>query len=381
MKKTLLLLTAILLAGCSPMAASSQVTSDTQKPTDNSRISVEYTSDTYSNPLTVISGGGTTYNSDIADPSIVRDPDSGKFYIFATNMIVLSSTDACNWTKENYNALTSYPSWGKEIYPDTKLDIWAPDVIRIGNQWIYYYSLSAWGKCAGIGYATSNTLAGPYTDQGKLFSVDDIGIENCIDPQVFIDDDGTIYMTVGSFQGNYLVKLTEDGMGLEDGVSYQNKHKILIAGKASRWDGSQYEGGYIIKHDGDYYYFASSGTCNEGFDSTYKVMVGRSNTIDGVYRGADGMPMKMSANGTTYGNLVLWAGTNQDRNTAGPGHNSILRDDAGDYWIYYHSYCRYDSFSTKHLMMDKLLWDKDGFPYIENHKPSYQEDLDGPKLI
>lgn len=115
MKKTLLLLTAILLAGCSPMAASSQVTSDTQKPTDNSRISVEYTSDTYSNPLTVISGGGTTYNSDIADPSIVRDPDSGKFYIFATNMIVLSSTDACNWTKENYNALTSYPSWARRF--------------------------------------------------------------------------------------------------------------------------------------------------------------------------------------------------------------------------------------------------------------------------
>jgi arabinan endo-1,5-alpha-L-arabinosidase len=60
---------------------------------------------------------------------------------------------------------------------------------------------------------------------------------------------------------------------------------VLIAGEPGNqdWDGSTYEGSYIIKKDGYYYYFGSVGTCCEGKNSTYRVVVGRSESITGPY--------------------------------------------------------------------------------------------------
>ena len=98
-----------------------------------------------------------------------------------------------------------------------------------------------------------------------------------------------------------------------------------------------------------------------------------------------GMKLTMSRNGSTYGNLVVWAGSADDSDVYGPGHNSIIKDDAGDYWIYYHAYTRKDGFATRHLMMDKILWDDKGFPYVNTKKPSYDPYLDkpqeGPKFL
>jgi hypothetical protein len=31
--------------------------------------------------------------------------------------------------------------------------------------------------------------------------------------------------------------------------------------------------------------------------------------------------------------------------------------------------------------MDKLLWDEKGFPYVENFKPTFQEEKPGPRFI
>ena len=88
----------------------------------------------------------------------------------------------------------------------------------------------------------------------------------------------------------------------------------------------------------------------------------------------------MSGSGANYGNLVIWAGVNNP-DYAGPGHNSIFLDEAGDYWIYYHGFSRLDDFVTRHIFMDKLLWDENGFPYVNKYKPSFQQELPGPRFI
>jgi GH43 family beta-xylosidase len=105
----------------------------------------------------------------------------------------------------------------------------------------------------------------------------------------------------------------------------------------------------------------------------------------------------MSGGGKTYGEICLMASV-ANTSVAGPGHNSILIDDAGDYWIYYHAYSEKDNHITRHLFMDKLAWDEDGFPYVsyfyENdegevkeskYKPSFDIDgsleFDGPRFI
>lgn len=352
---------------------------------------VNYDNGIYQNPVDVSYSGGSEYKNGVADPSIVKG-DDGYLYVFSTGGLVLKSEDGCNFEVVTTNII-DIPDWYKDVYPDDSavgFGIWAPDVIKIGDTWIYYYSLSGWGKCCGVGYATSDNIAGPYEDQGKLFDLNEIGIQNCIDPQVIIDDDGRVYMAVGSFQGLYLLELTEDGMGLYNGVEYQNRNKVLIAGRAGGWDGATYEGSYIIKEGDTYYYFGSAGTCCEGGNSSYRVYVGKSNNIAGPYVDSEGRKLTASGSGVTYGELVVWAGMSSDKKVAGPGHNSVYRDDKGDLWLYYHSYCEEDNYRTRHLFMDKLSWDDNDFPYVSyidpdtdeeiKYKPSYEIEIDGPSF-
>jgi beta-xylosidase len=350
-----------------------------------------YWFETYTNPVSVVNASGQPYRTEVADPSVVRG-DNGYLYSVSTDRRFLRSEDGCNWEVIS-DSIIDLPSWGKEV--TNSYNLWAPDLIKIGDQWIYYYSLSGWGAPVGIGYATADDIEGPYVDQGKLFTGDEMGILNCIDPQPFVDVDGSVYMTVGSFQGLWLIELTEDGCALKDGLQYQKDNKVLIAGKVGGWDGSTYEGGYIMRKDDYYYYFGSAGTCCEGKDSTYRVYVGRSKDIAGPYFDKRNRPLTMSGSGTTCGELVLWAGSGSDRDVVGVGHNSVLVDDAGDWWIYYHGYSKQDTFGTRHLFMDKLVFDDKGFPYVSymaededtgemkevKYLPSFELELEGPRFF
>ena len=102
----------------------------------------------------------------------------------------------------------------------------------------------------------------------------------------------------------------------------------------------------------------------------------------------------MSGSGTTCGELVLWAGSGSNRDVVGVGHNSVMVDDAGDWWIYYHGYSKQDTFGTRHLFMDKLVFDDKDYPYVsyeyededgnmktKNYLPSYELELEGPRFF
>lgn len=364
----------------------------TPTPTTTTHVEYQYECATYSNPVNVSDTTGYDFTGEVADPSIVKG-DDGCLYVFSTSQIVLKSEDGCNFEVIATN-LFPKPSWHTELYPDVSsasFGVWAPDVVKIQDKWIYYYSLSGWDRPCGIGYAIADDIAGPYEDQGKLFDIKEIGIENCIDPQVFVEDDGSVYMTVGSFRGLYVVELTKDGMECLNGVDYQKENKVLVAGKPGPWDGSTYEGSYVIKENGYYYYFGSAGTCCDGINSSYRVLVGKSKSIKGPYVDSKGFALTTSGSGITRGNNVVWAGVDNNRSVYGPGHNSIFKDDKGDLWIYYHAYSAADNFRTRHLFMDKLVWDDNGYPYVSyvdpdtektvNYKPSYDIELDGPSFI
>lgn len=371
----------LLLSSCQGGNSSSVTTSSPEDSVSVSTPDVEYEVTPYSNPVTVISGNAD-YKGEIADPSIVKGED-GLFYIFATNRVMLVSEDGVNFTVATTSVIPQ-PTWGQDLFPRvTGFCLWAPDVEHIGDKWIYYYALSG-PACAGIGYAVADSCAGPYTDMGKMFSVDEIGVRNAIDPMVYVTETGEVWMAFGSFQGLYMIQLAADGLGLYSpdssttGITYQEENKILIAGYPGNWDSSTYEGSYIIKHGDYYYYFGSAGTCCSGQDSTYYVKVGRSENLTGPYVDSTGTALTNSGSGKTYGEMVVWAGVGSDRDVIGPGHNSILVDDRGDAWIYYHAYDSDDAFRTRHLFMDKLEWTEDGWPYVENKKPSFHEEKDGP---
>ena len=55
----------------------------------------------------------------------------------------------------------------------------------------------------------------------------------------------------------------------------------------------------------------------------------------------------------------------------GPGHNAeFVQDDAGQYWVLYHGYAANDPGAGRMVFLDKVNWNADGWPSINNGGPS-----------
>lgn len=208
----------------------------------------------YTNPISPIVNGKSksTYQ---ADPYVVRD-DDGMYYMYCTQTDVYTpslafkrgpiwrSADLCNWEYAGDVFDDYVPDWGA-----SGAGVWAPTVVKVKDKWNYYYSLSTGGDSnPGIGVATSSTPYGPWEHHGKMFLSDEIGVTNSIDPHVFYDGN-ELYMVFGSYGGLItLVELTEDGIGLKNGIEYQKENKTALAGYKV-FDTNNYEGSLIIKKD------------------------------------------------------------------------------------------------------------------------------------
>ena len=113
------------------------------------------------------------------------------------------------------------------------------------------------------------------------------------------------------------------------------------------------EGPFIFKKDNYYYLFVSFDYCCRGEKSNYKMMVGRSEKVQGPYVDKDGTPMNLGG-----GSLVLEG----DKNWYGVGHNAVVSFDGTDYLVF-HAYDASDSGKSK-LRIEVLGWDKGGWPYV-----------------
>ena len=135
-------------------------------------------------------------------------------------------------------------------------------------------------------------------------------------------------MFVGSFNGIYVTELTDDGLSVKRGADGKPVLKKQVCGRA-------FEGTNIYKKGKYYYLFASiNNYCpNNGMDSKYKVVVGRSENLLGPYVDRKGKDMLDNS-----WELVL---EGDGETFFGPGHNSIIiPDDAGTDWMIYHSYVK-----------------------------------------
>lgn len=328
MKKSLIYtITLVLLAAC---------TSDKGKKDDSSTSAIIQM---YTNPI---------INKSLPDPTITETPD-GWFYLYATedtrNMPIYKSQNLVDWTFVG----TVFTDKTRPVF-EPKGGLWAPDINRINDKYVLYYSMSVWGgeETCGIGVAVSDKPEGPFTDNGKLFRSNEIGVTNSIDP-FYIEDQGVKYLIWGSFRGIYGIELNDDGLSIKNGAQ-----KKQLAGTA-------FEGSYIVKRNGKYYFFASIGSCCEGLKSTYQLVVGRADSLFGTYVNKSGIPM--IENG-----YELVIGSNNK--FVGNGHCSeIVQDKGGKDWIFYHG------IDTSHpegrvLLLDQIKWDNEGWPYVENRSPS-----------
>jgi arabinan endo-1,5-alpha-L-arabinosidase len=304
-------------------------------------------------------------NEEIADPSIIYDSKTEMYYIFSTGASVpkvLRSGNMTNWYKlsKNIEFSNNPPSWGT-----AGAGLWAPDIEFIDNKYVLYYSLSAWGDSnPGIGRAVADNITGPFTDLGPLFRDNDIGVNNSIDPEVFTDNEGKVWLMWGSMRGNYILRLSADGLNLFAGNMTDAKNsKIRVAGLDTSigWTASTYEGQLVTYREGYYYLWLSTGTCCSGASSTYKVIAGRSLSPTGPFLDNENRDLKSSGVGT----LVI----DRSSDFYGPGHHTVIEDVNGDLWMYYHAYQKNNT-DFRVLLMDKILFDLNGWPYVENLTPS-----------
>ena len=287
-------------------------------------------------------------NMSLPDPTIIKAQD-GYFYLYATentrNTPIYRSKNLVDWTFSR----TAFTDATRPTF-EPKGGLWAPDIEYINGQYVLYYSMSVWGGewTCGIGVAVASKPEGPFTDKGMLFRSNEIGVQNSID-QFYIEENGHKYLFWGSFRGIYATELSEDGLSLKNGAE-----KKQIAGTA-------FEGTYIYKKDGYYYLFASVGTCCEGIKSTYQLVVGRSQSLFGPYFDKTGKNMMDNGYSLVIGSSDRFVGN---------GHCSeIVQDDSGNDWIFYHGVDTQNP-QGRVLMLDQVRWDKEGWPYVENSKPS-----------
>lgn len=290
-------------------------------------------------------------NYSLPDPSVIRG-DDGYYYLYATenirNLPIHRSKDLVNWEQ----AGAAFTDGSRPDF-EPEGGLWAPDIARIGNRYVLYYAMSKWGgeQTCGIGCATAGSPAGPFTDRGKLFRSNEIGVQNSIDP-FFIAEGGKNYLFWGSFRGIYYVELTADGLSVKPG------------GKPKQVAGTAYEGVYIHKKGKYYYLFASVGTCCEGLKSTYATVVGRSENLFGPYTDKAGGAMLDNRHEVLIHRNDWFVGT---------GHNSeIVTDRAGDDWVFYHAV----SVRNPHgrvLMLDRVRWEN-GWPVVKGASPSLESE-------
>jgi hypothetical protein len=131
-------------------------------------------------------------STDFPDPAIVWDPDSGRWFAFATNVWagrwsnvpVRSSPDLVDWSTEHGDALPQLPSWARSGPATT----WAPGVVRVGGRWVLYLTArhrSSDRQCVGV--AVAARPEGPYEPVGTRPLVCQTSLGGSIDPSPYVD--------------------------------------------------------------------------------------------------------------------------------------------------------------------------------------------------
>ncbi|QFY07346.1 family 43 glycosylhydrolase [Nonomuraea phyllanthi] len=163
---------------------------------------------------------------------------------------VFTSTDATTFTDQGAKLSISNFSWAGA-------DAWAGEVER-GADGRYYWYVPVNGNGPGwmdIGVAVGDSPLGPFHDArgGPLISDSTPNSSPLnIDPTVFTDDDGQVYMYWGSYYGLRAVRLNADMTSTQGSV-------ITPSGVSNFW-----EAPWMFKRDGVYYlaYAANDSACS-----------------------------------------------------------------------------------------------------------------------
>lgn len=386
----------------------------------------------------------------VHDPSIVWDPSSKTYYIFGSHRAAAKTTDLMSWsTIDNFVNTSTFSTpavtklkkggvtydfafnaqaWSKrgDANYDIAGNLWAPDVIwnPVMNKWCMYMSVNGGAWYSSIVLLTSDNIEGPYTYQapivisgfhtGDAYKDTDLEIvlgeqvalpdrykmktagtgnwgerwPNNIDPCVFYDEEGKLWMSYGSWSGGIWMLELDEKTGLRD---YDVTYELTGSGNGITVDpyfGKKIAGGYYVSGEASYieyiggYYFlfvtygglAAGGVAGDYNNGGYQMRVFRSekpdgpyvdtNDVDAVFKSfkvdfgpdaADNRGVNIFGAYTNWGNVAK--GNNGERSQ---GHNSIIAAEDGRTYLVYHT--RFQNRGEEHqVRVHQVFQNEDGW--------------------
>ena len=229
-----------------------------------------------------------------ADPAVYVE--DGTLWLFAGkddagNQTGYSMHEWALYSTRDMKHWTGYPSpmnIDAFAWADSKA-AWAGHVVKRNGRYYWYISTN-W---CGIGVAVSNNITGPYTDAlGRPLLTNEDCYESshawaCIDPAIFIDDDGTPYIFWGNRECYYA--------RLKDNMTE-------IDGEVRRIDVPEFtEAAWVHKYAGKYYLTYASGWPE-------KIAYAVSDNIGGPYEGRGVISEIAGNSNTTHPAIVEFRG-------------------------------------------------------------------------
>lgn len=364
-----------------------------------------------------IKKGNVSSGASVHDPSVLKVDN--KYYIYGSHMSCASCEDLKTWrfVADGYRASNTVYGQIYDVYdeafayagsPESVIPtdnakqggehVWAPDVIynkAMGKYVMYYCTTSTW-NASNLCYGTSDSPEGPFEWQGALiysgfdmetvkatdvldYVDEDYVVENyikgkgynfedypnAIDPSVFYDADGRMWMVYGSWSGGIFILELDEKTGTvihpeadpDNNVDPYYGKKLLGGGHNS------IEGPYILwdKASGYYYMFVSYGGLTR--EGGYQIRVFRSDKPDGEYVDMYGKKPEKGFNHSYFGlklsgNYML---PSLSKAYMATGHNSAIVDDDGRKYIVYHT--RFNDGSERHSpRVHQFIVNEDGWP-------------------
>jgi len=305
---------------------------------------------------------------------------------------------------------------------DISGNLWAPDVIwnPVMKKWCMYMSVNGDGWFSSIVLLTADDIEGPYQYQapvvisgfksGTSYKSTDLEIvigeqstlparynvgnkwgnrwPNNIDPCVFYDEEGKLWMSYGSWSGGIWILELDENTGLRD---YDVEYTLTGSDDGITQDpyfGKKIAGGYYVSGEASYieyiggYYFlfvtygglAAGGDANDYNNGGYQMRVFRSEKPDGPYKDSNNInavynsyqlnfgPKAASNRGVNiFGAYTNWG--NQATGNLGErsqGHNSIIAAEDGRTYLVYHT--RFQNWGESHqVRVHQVFQNKDGW--------------------
>jgi arabinan endo-1,5-alpha-L-arabinosidase len=310
-----------------------------------------------------------SYN--VHDPSIFKDGDW--YYCYTTDasygntittdqhIQMRKSKDLVNWIFVGW-AFNGIPAMGAQYITSNGGtpfgSLWAPYVLKVGNEYRLYYSLSsAVGKLSCIGLATSTSPIGPWVEKGiTVGSKPSVAGTNAIDPTVIVTSSGDHWMHYGSaYDGIYVVKLSPTtGLALTSG---DKGKRIASRGSTSGKANGNIEGPEIIYNSTLKKYFLFM--AYDWIDTKYNTRVGRSDNPDGPFYDFNGVDMNTNVD---HGPMIVVPYKFMNHGGwQGVSHPAVFSDGNGQYFIANQGRPNIDKYFMD-MHVRKLFWTTDGWP-------------------